>query len=91
MIRYGLACDSIMKTLKVDARKRVRINDLRPGQVVCYTNNGDDSFTLTLVKAEAKEAFPPGSLLKYFTREKNREELQRLGGCSFEAPREDAV
>lgn len=81
-----------MKTLKVDAHKRVRINDLQPGQVVAYTtNNGDDSFTLTLVKAEAKGAFPPGSLLKYFTRERNGEELQRLVGYSLDAPCEDAV
>ena len=73
-----------MKTVKVDAHKRIRIADLKPGQVLAYTANGDDSFTLTLVKAEAKVAFPPGSLVKYFTREKNREELALLAGCSLE-------
>ena len=75
-----------VKTLKVDAHKRVRIADLRPGQVLSYTNNGDDTFTLMLVKAAAKPTFPPGSLLKYFTRAKNKEELDLLAGCSLEAP-----
>ncbi len=73
-----------MKTLKVDAHKRIRIADLQPGQVLSYTNNGDDTITLALLKAETKQAFPPGSLLKYFTREKNREELSLLAGCSLE-------
>jgi hypothetical protein len=73
-----------MKTLKVDAHKRIRISDLQPGQVLSYTNNGDDTFTLTLLKADAKQAFPPGSLLKYFTPQKNKEELALLAGCSLE-------
>jgi hypothetical protein len=75
-----------MKTLKVDAHKRIRISDLQPGQVLSYTNNGDDTFTLTLLKADANHAFPPGSLLKYFTPEKNKEELALLAGCSLEVP-----
>ena len=75
-----------MKTLKVDAHKRIRISDLRPGQVFSYTDNGDDSFTLTLVKADVKTPFPPGSLLKYFTSQKNKEELALLAGCSLEVP-----
>jgi len=33
------------------------------------------------IKADAKEAFPPGSLAKYFTPERNREELAILKGC----------
>ena len=73
-----------MKTVKVDAHKRIRIADLKPGQVLVYTAAGDGTFTLTLVKAEAKEPFPRGSLAKYFTREKNREELALLAGCSLE-------
>jgi hypothetical protein len=28
-----------------------------------------------------KEAFPPGSLLNYFTVERDREELEILSGC----------
>jgi hypothetical protein len=75
-----------MKTLKVDTHKRVRIADLKPGQVLAYTNNRDDTFTLTLIKMEPKPAFPQGSLLKYFTPEKNKEELALLAGCSLEVP-----
>ncbi len=80
-----------MKTPKVDAHKRTRIADLEPGQVLSYTNNGDDTVTLTLVKAEAKVAFPPGSLLKYFTPEKNQEELVLLAACSYEVPSDDSI
>ncbi len=37
------------------------------------------------LEAKASEpAFPPGSLLKYFTREKNAEELALLAGCVTE-------
>lgn len=75
-----------MKTLKVDAHKRIRISEFRPGQVFSYTRSGDDSFTLTLVNTGQKHAFPPGSLLKYFTPRKNKEELALLAGCSIEVP-----
>ena len=56
-----------MKTLTVDDQKRIRIPDAKPRQVFAYANNGDGTLTLTLVKAEASEPFPRGSLLKYFT------------------------
>ena len=70
-----------MNTLKADAKHRVRIPDAKPYQVFAYSNNGDGSFTLTPVELARKPAFPRGSLLKYFTAEKNREELARLTGC----------
>jgi hypothetical protein len=54
--------------------------------VFAYTNTGDGSIALTPVKAECKTAFPRGSLLKYFTPERNEEELERLSGCSLEVP-----
>ena len=73
-----------MKTLTVDDQKRVRIPDAQPRQVFSYINNGDGTLTLILVKAVASEPFPRGSLLKYFTPEKDREELALLSGCSFE-------
>jgi len=73
-----------MKTVTVDDQKRVRIPDAKPRQVFAYINNGDGTFTLTLVKAEAREPFPRGSLLKYFTADKNQEELALLSGCSLE-------
>ena len=73
-----------VKTLTVDDQKRIRIPDAKPRQVFAYSNNGDGTLTLTLVKAEAREPFPRGSLLKYFTPEKNREELALLSGCTLE-------
>lgn len=75
-----------MQTVKADSNKRVRIPDAKPQQVFAYANNGDGSFTLTVVKAGRKPAFPRGSLLKYFTPKKNQEELERLPGCSLEVP-----
>jgi len=73
-----------MKTLTVDDQKRVRIPDAKPRQVFSYINSGDGTLTLILVKAGASEPFPRGSLLKYFTPEKDKEELALLSGCSFE-------
>ena len=70
-----------MNTLKADAKQRVRIPDAKPNQVFAYSNNGNGSFTLTVIKAQRKPAFPRGSLLKYFTAEKNKEELEILKGC----------
>jgi hypothetical protein len=38
-----------------------------------------------LVAQKPKEAFPPGSLLNYFTPERDKEELAILSGC-FKGP-----
>jgi len=74
-------------TLKADNRKRVRIPDATPGQVFVYEREADGRITLTLVvKAEWKERFSKGSLLKYFTPERATEELAIQAGCSLEAP-----
>jgi len=73
-----------MKTLTVDDQKRIQIPDAKPRQVFSYVNNGDGTLTLALVKAKASESFPRGSLLKYFTPEKDKEELALLSGCSLE-------
>jgi len=69
-----------------DSRKRVRLPDAKPGQLYDYQNHGDGTITLTVVKAERKQPFPPGSLLKYFTPKKNAEEVALLAGCSLEVP-----
>jgi hypothetical protein len=68
-------------TLTVDSQKRVRINDAKPGQVFAREDNPDGSITLVPVKAERKEAFPRGSLLKYLTPERDKEQLAILSGC----------
>ena len=70
-----------MKTVKVDARQRVRLPDIRPLQVLSYHKNGDGSVTLRPLKVESRERFPRGSLKKYITAETNREMLQLLKGC----------
>ncbi len=73
-----------MKTLTVDEKQRVRVPDAKPQQVFSYLNNGEGTITLTLITAEAREPFPRGSLLEYFTPEKDREELALLSGCAFQ-------
>ncbi|PWU09790.1 MAG: hypothetical protein C5B50_26705 [Verrucomicrobia bacterium] len=66
-----------MQTLKADNRQRVRLPHSKPGQVFAYEPNEDGSITLTpVVKAASKERFPPGSLLKYFTPELDKEETE---------------
>ena len=70
-----------MKTLTADSAKRVRIPDAKPGQVFAYENGSDGIIRLTPVKAERKERFPKGSLLKYFNKEKDREEAEIFEGC----------
>ena len=75
-----------MKTLKVDARKRVRLPDVRPQQVLSYQNNGDGSFTLREVKEHTDEEFPKGSLSKYVTKRRDKEQLALLKGSTLERP-----
>jgi hypothetical protein len=49
-----------MVTVKLDSKKRATIAAGKPGQVMAVTDNGDGSVTLTPVKPETKEPFPPG-------------------------------
>ncbi len=70
-----------VKTLTVDSSKRIRIPDAKPKQVFAYENHGNGTITLTQVKAEPKQRFPRGSLLKYLTPERDREQLAILKGC----------
>ncbi len=70
-----------MKTLTVDDHKRVRIPDAKPRQVFSYEPESDGTIRLVPVKAEAKEQFPRGSLLKYLTPERDKEQLAILKGC----------
>jgi hypothetical protein len=64
-----------MVTLKADNRRRVQLPDAKPGQIFAYTPNGDGTVTLTLVKAEAAEPFPEGSLKHLVTPERDKELL----------------
>jgi hypothetical protein len=74
-----------MKTLTVDAHKRIRIPDARPRQVFAYENTGDGRLTLTLVKAEIQEPFPPDYDFG-ITPESNRELAQLAKGSSLQLP-----
>jgi hypothetical protein len=80
-----------VKTLTVDAHKRIRIPDAKPRQIFAYENEGNGRLVLTVVRAETKEPFPPGSLKKYITPERDAEMLELLKGCSLEIPDEKAV
>jgi hypothetical protein len=62
-----------MKTAVVDERHRIRIPDLKPGQVLAYQDNGDGSVTLTPVKPDTQEPFPEGSLAYLCTTERDAE------------------
>mgnify|MGYP001309499876 CR=1 FL=1 len=67
-----------MHTVTADKYKRVRLPDAKSQQVFVYANAGGGSIMLTPVKAARKEAFPRGSLLKYFTPEGAK---RRWSGC----------
>jgi hypothetical protein len=75
-----------VKILTVDAHKRVRIPDAEPRQAFAYENAGDGRRILTEIKPESSEPFPPGSLRKYVTPERDAEMLELLKGCSLELP-----
>jgi hypothetical protein len=75
-----------VKTLKVDAYQRVRLPDVKPGQVVAYENRGNGAFTLTIVKAKPKEPFPPGSLAKYCTKERDDLISSLMAGLPMQEP-----
>src|SRR2546427_11140308 len=74
-----------MKTLTVDDQRRIRLPDVKPKQIFAYENYGDGTIILTEIKAQASEAFLPGSLKKYVTPERNEELLEIFKGCSLEA------
>ena len=76
-----------MHTLIVDSKKRIRLPDARPNEVFAYERQGNGRFLLTrVVKEQPAELFPRGSLKKYFTRAKAKQELVLLKGCSLEVP-----
>jgi len=74
-----------MKTLTVDAHKRIRIPDAKPRQVFAYENEGNGRLVLTVVRAETQEPFPRGSLLKYLTPERNKE-IEQLAKSTIAGP-----
>jgi hypothetical protein len=75
-----------VKTLTVDDHKRIRIPDAKPRQIFAYENEGNGRLVLTVVRAEAQEAFPRGSLKKFITPAYNRHIEQLAKGSSLELP-----
>ena len=70
-----------MKTLTVDDYQRVRLPDAEPRSKLAYELQDDGSMRLVPLKPATEEPFPPGSLAKFFTPERNKEELDILKGC----------
>jgi bifunctional DNA-binding transcriptional regulator/antitoxin component of YhaV-PrlF toxin-antitoxin module len=54
---------------------------LKPNDQVEWRVEGGEIRGRKLVAEKPREAFPPGSLLKYFTPERNKEEMAILSGC----------
>ena len=73
-----------MKTVTVDDYQRVRLPDAKPRSKFAYESQADGTIRLIPVKAEGKEQFPRGSLLKYLTPERDAEQLAILKGCTVE-------
>jgi hypothetical protein len=76
-----------MKTLTVDAHKRIRIPDAQPRQIFAYEKTGDGRRILTEVQPPAADPFSPGSLRHYITPEFKREIEQLAKGSSLELPK----
>jgi hypothetical protein len=74
-----------VKTLTVDDYKRIRIPDVKPRTKFAYENHGDGILTLTEVRAEAREPFPPDYDFG-ITPARNRELLELSKGSSLKVP-----
>ena len=72
-----------MKTVTVDDQKRIRIPDAKPRSKFAYENHGDGRITLTIVRAEVQEPFPPDHDFG-LTPARNRELLALAKGSSLE-------
>ena len=77
-----------MNTTVLDKKRRVTLPEsvceaagLKPNDQVEWRVEAGQLRGRRLAAQQPKEAFPPGSLLKYFTPERNREELAILSGC----------
>ena len=70
-----------MQTLRADSKQRIRIPEIKAGQVFTRQLNADGSVLLVPVNEPRKPAFPRGSLVKYLTPERDKEQLAILSGC----------
>jgi hypothetical protein len=72
---------SAVKTVTADAYLRVRLPNVKPGARFVYEEVGNGTIVLTKVKAQARKPFPRGSLAKYLTSARDKEQLAILQGC----------
>ncbi len=71
-----------MTVYTVDKKKRITLPGTKPGQMFFVQPNPDGSVVLFPVqKQERKPAFPRGSLLKYLTPKRDKEQLAILSAC----------
>jgi hypothetical protein len=77
-----------MITVKADARGRLRLPGVKPGQVFAFENQGNGVRVLTEVKKDVKQAFPRGSL-KYLCNPVRNKELERLAAATIQGVPKD--
>lgn len=77
-----------MNATVIDKKRRMTLPEsvcvaigLKPNDQVEWRVEGGEIRGRRLVAQKPKESFPRGSLLKYFTPERDKEELAILSGC----------
>jgi antitoxin component of MazEF toxin-antitoxin module len=77
-----------MNATVMDKKRRMTLPEavcqavgLKPNDQVEWRVEAGEIRGRRLVAQKTNEAFPPGSLLKYFTPERDKEELAILSGC----------
>jgi hypothetical protein len=74
-----------MIAVTVGDKSRIRLPGAEKGQVYQVEKLGAGEFRLLLLEARKhRPRFPRGSLLKYFTRDFNEEELTLVAGTTLE-------
>ena len=77
-----------MNATVIDKKRRMTLPEsvceavgLKPNDQVEWRVEAGEIRGRRLVAQKPKEAFPPGSLLKYFSAERDKDELEILSGC----------
>jgi len=78
-----------MNATVLDKKRRMTLPEsvceqvgLKPNDQVEWRVEGGEIRGRRLVTQEPREAFPPGSLRKYFTPERDKDEIAILSGCA---------
>jgi hypothetical protein len=78
-----------MVKLKADGKGRLKIPDIKAGQVFVLEDRDNGVYVLTEVEKIGREPFPEGSLKHLFTKEYNAEMEAFARGIKFSTPPED--